>query len=78
MGNDRHDIFGNIGPGVAIDVLHDMRVIEDLLLLRQLKRTSIGQVGKVDPQVEGFTRGRFCDAESQGGEGGNESRDPKC
>src|SRR5215472_9447948 len=71
MGNDRHDIFRNTGPGVPVDVLYDMRVIEDLVLLRQLKRTSIGQVGKVDPEVKGLAGRWFCSAGSEESDGRN-------
>ena len=52
MGNNRHDILGDIGSGVAVDMFQDVRVVEDLLLLRQLKCTSIGQVVKADLEVE--------------------------
>jgi hypothetical protein len=77
MGHDRHDIFGYIGPGIAVDVPYDMGIIEDLLLLRQLKRTSIGQIGEVDPQVKGVAGRRLCSTGRQESDGRNDSRDPK-
>jgi hypothetical protein len=77
MGNDRHNIFGNIGPSVPVDVLYDMWVIEGLLLLKQLKRTSNGQVGKADPEVKGLVGRWFCGAGSQNSDGHNNRRNTK-
>jgi len=54
-----------------------MRVIEDLLLLRQLKRTFVGQVGKVDPQVERVAGRWLCGAGGQDGDSRNDRRNPK-